>query len=161
MQEVAVKQNVTATELCEKINDVPRTTLYRHINVLLDSEILSVVAEKKIRGSVERTFALNNGKLSEINSLEYASQNILGFLLKKYAELQNYLDGKNPDPAKDRIFMSNSVMMLNDEEFDRFLSELCELFERYEFEFADGRKARTISIISSPTEEKPIDSQED
>ncbi len=152
LQEIAVKQSVTATELCEKINDVPRTTLYRHINVLLNSEIISIVAEKKIRGSIERTLALNFGKISEINSLEYASQNILGILMSKYAKFQNYLDGKNPDPAKDKIFISNSVMMLDDEEYDRFLTELWELIKRYDFKSADGRKARNISVISSPNE---------
>lgn len=154
LQEIAVSQKLTATELCKKINDVPRTTLYRHINILLDCNILSVVAEKKNRGSIERTFALNLGTLSEINSLEYASQNILGLLMNKYAKFQSYLESKNPDPAKDKVFISNSVMMMDDGEFDRFLSELWELIKRYSFGYADGRKARNISIISSPTEEK-------
>jgi len=34
IQELAVKQSTTTTELCEKISDIPRTTLYRHIKIL-------------------------------------------------------------------------------------------------------------------------------
>ena len=52
VQELAIRQSMTASELCDKICDVPRTTLYRHINILLDSNILSVVSEKKICGSI-------------------------------------------------------------------------------------------------------------
>ena len=59
IQELSKVQNITATELCEKIKDVPRTTMYRHINILIDNNILSIVSEKKVRGSLERTLALN------------------------------------------------------------------------------------------------------
>ena len=37
IQTLVAKQNMTTTEICEKISDVPRTTLYRHIKVLLDN----------------------------------------------------------------------------------------------------------------------------
>lgn len=47
IQELSHGQSITATELCERISDVPRTTLYRHIKILIDNNILSVVSEKK------------------------------------------------------------------------------------------------------------------
>ncbi len=150
IQELATEQTFTATELCEKIKDVPRTTLYRHISILLENNILFVASEKRIRGSLERALALNRGEMSKINTLEKAPQNIFGFLMNKYARFQNYLNGENPDPAKDKLFLSNSVVMMDDHEFDQFLSELWGLIQKYNFEFVEGRKARDISIISSP-----------
>lgn len=145
---------MTATELCGKISDVPRTTMYRHINVLLDNSIVSVVSEKKIRGSLERTLALNIEEISKHNTLENASRNALGFLMNKYARFRNYFSGENPDPAKDRIFLNNFVLMMDDREFDQFLSELRELVLKHNFAVADGRKARDISVISAPTEQE-------
>ena len=153
IQEVSTRQNITATELCERISDVPRTTMYRHINILLSNNILSVISEKKIRGSLERTLALNIGEISKNNTLENASQNALGFMMNKYARFHNYFSDENPDPAKDKIFLNNSVMMMDDDEFDQFLSELRGLIIKYNFKVANGRKARDISIISSPVEE--------
>lgn len=150
IQELATRQSITVTELCEKISDVPRTTMYRHINILLDNNILSVVSEKKIRGSLERTLALNIGEISKKNTLENASQNVLGFLMNKYARFHNYFRGENPDPAKDKIFFNNTVLMMDDNEFDQFLLELRGLLIKYNFEVANGRKARDISFISSP-----------
>lgn len=152
IQEISTRQSITATELCEKISDIPRTTMYRHINILLDNNILSVVSEKKIRGSSERTLALNLGEISKNNTLENASQNALGFLMNKYASFNNYFSGENPNPAKDKIFLNNSVLMMDDNEFNQFLYELRELIIKYNFEVANGRKARDISVISAPTE---------
>lgn len=153
IQELSKKQSLTATELCEKISDVPRTTLYRHINLLLESSILSVVSEKKVRGSLERTLALNIGEITKHNTLEGACQNAFGFLMNRYARFQSYFNSVNPNPGKDKIFMNNTILMMNDQEFDQFLSELQELLVKFSFELADGRKARDISIISTPVEE--------
>lgn len=153
IQELAIRRSITATELCEKISDVPRTTIYRHINILLDNNILTVVSEKKIRGSLERTLALNVEEISKNNTLKNATGNAFSFLMNKYAGFHNYFSGERPDPAKDKIFFNNSVLMMNDNEFDQFLSELRVLLIKYSFEVANGRKARDISIISSPVED--------
>jgi len=154
IQEVSTRQSITTTELCEKISDISRTTMYRHINILLDNHILSIVSEKKIRGSLERTLALNIGELSKNNTLENASQNALGFLMNRYARFHNYFSCENSDPAKDKIFMNSSVLMMNDNEFDQFLLEFRELLIKYNFEVADGRRARDISVMSVPTEKE-------
>lgn len=150
IQELALRPSVTATELCEKFNDVPRTTLYRHINILLEHNILKVVSEKKIRGSVERTLAINVAEVSRHNTLENASQNVFRFMMDKYANFHRYFHGESPNPGRDRLFFSNTVLMLDDAEYDRFLKELQELILTYNLGFAEGRKARDLSIISSP-----------
>lgn len=152
IQELSTKENMTTTELCEKIRDIPRTTMYRHISILLDNNILSVVSEKKVRGSLERTLALNIGEISKHNTIENATQNVLAFLMNRYARFHSYFSGKNPDPAKDKIFCNNTVLMMDDDEFDQFLAELQGIFIKHNFEAADGRKARDISIISAPPE---------
>jgi hypothetical protein len=43
--------------------------------------------------------------------------------------------------------------MLDDKEFDQFLLQLRELLVNYSYKPATGRKARDISILSSPAEE--------
>lgn len=153
IQELSSKKSITATELCERISDVPRTTMYRHINILIDNNILSVVSEKKVRGSLERTIALNISEIAKHNTIENLDQNAFGFLMSNYAKFHNYLRSESPDPAKDRIFLNDFVLMLSDTEFDQFLTELRELILKFNFESADTRKARDISIISSSVEE--------
>ncbi len=153
IQELSTRETATANELCEKINDVPRTTMYRHIKILIENKILSVISEEKVRGSLERTIALNIPEITKHNTVENAAENALGFLLSNYTKFHRYFNGKNPDPGKDKIFLNNTVLMMNDSEFERFTGELRELLIKYSFEMDEDRKARDISIISAPVED--------
>ena len=55
------RRTLTTQQLSNLLPDVAQTTLYRHINLLIDGGILSVVRESKIRGTVERELALAKG----------------------------------------------------------------------------------------------------
>lgn len=150
IQELSNTKTITAAELCEKIKDVPRTTMYRHINTLIENNILSVVSERKIRGSLERTLTLNLTQISNLNTIENADQNAFGFLMTTYSKFHKYFNNKNANPIKDKVFLNNIVLMMSDAEFDNFLLELRELILKYKFESSEIRQARDISIISSP-----------
>ncbi len=154
VQQLAANARMTANELSEKISDVPRTTLYRHINVLLENGLLAVVAERKIRGSLERTFSLNAGEITKHNTLEDAPQQALAFLMNRYARYHDYFNGAAPNPARDRIFFNDTILMMDDDEFDRFLAELRDLLVKYSFAAGGGRKARDISVLSVPVEKE-------
>ena len=153
IQSLITKKNITTNELSESMNDIPKTTLYRHVRILIDSDILSVVSEKKIRGSVERTLALNLSSLTDLSTPENAVKNTFGFLMNIYARFEKYLTENKDNLAKQKVFCSNSVMMMSDEEFDSYLMEMNALFQKYNLESTENRKARDISIISSPVEE--------
>lgn len=148
---LAIEKNLTATELSEKISDVPRTTLYRHVKTLLDHAVLMVVSEKKVRGSLERTLALNSEEIARNNSLENAPRQIFGFFMNKYASFHSYLTRERKDTEKQTIFCNNTILMLDDAEFNQFLMELKDLLLKYNLEYVKGRRARDISVISTPT----------
>jgi hypothetical protein len=52
---------LTAQQLAEMLPDVAQTTLYRHINLLLEAAVLTVVGETKVRGTLERKLTLVEG----------------------------------------------------------------------------------------------------
>ena len=149
---LATTPSITVTEVSEKMRDIPRTTIYRHVKILLENDILTVVSEKKIRGSLERTLSLNIAEIKKYNTLENASQKVLIFLLKKYTQFNNYFLSDMVDTGKDQIFCNNTVLMLTDQEFDQFLIDLRDLLLKNNFEYKEGRRARDISIISAPPE---------
>ena len=152
IQELSTGQPLTPNDLCERISDVPRTTMYRHIKILIDNNILSVISEKKVRGSLERTIALNISEISKHNTVENGAENAFGFLMSNYAKFHKYFNGENPNPGKDKIFLNNTVMMMSDREFDQFIEELRQLILKYNYKTTEERRARDISIISSPVE---------
>lgn len=152
VQALSANQHRTATQLCEILPDVPRTTLYRHIGILIDAGIISVIDEKKVRGSVERTLALNTQALTTHNTAENIPQQAFSFLMNTYAKFEKRFNASCISPAKDKVFFNNTVMMMDDLEFDMFLSELQALLIKYQLDTAQGRKPRDISIICAPAE---------
>ena len=54
------KENgLTPLEMVKIIKDVPQATLYRHIQILLDSGIIRVIKEKKVKSVSEKYYTLN------------------------------------------------------------------------------------------------------
>lgn len=155
IQYLSIHKEATAGILSELISDVPRTTLYRHINILMKSNLLIVVSEKKIRGSLEKTYALNIEAISKENTVENATRNAYGFLMKIYADFDRYFEMNKNKPSSeiDLVFLSNISFLMSDEEFNTFLSELNQVMGKYLNNVQDGnRKQRSISFISSPVE---------
>ncbi|WP_147582281.1 hypothetical protein [Clostridium senegalense] len=70
--------------------------------------------------------------------------------MNTYSKFHNYFNNKNSNPGKDKVFLNNTILMMSDIEFDKFLEELHELILKYNFDSSKVRKARDISIISSP-----------
>ena len=51
-------RELTTRGLAEELPEIRLATLYRHVSALSEAGILSVVAERRVRGAVERTYAL-------------------------------------------------------------------------------------------------------
>lgn len=47
---------LTTAQLRDRLPDIPAATMYRHIAVLADAGVLEVVDEKRVRGTVERSY---------------------------------------------------------------------------------------------------------
>jgi DNA-binding transcriptional ArsR family regulator len=79
-------REVTTADLRNALPDIPQATLYRHVAALIEADILTVVDERRVRGAVERTFALgermahvDHDELREMGSREL-QQAFLTFL---------------------------------------------------------------------------------
>src|SRR5260370_28646786 len=51
-------RRLTTQELASFVPDVPRASLYRHLNLLVDAGVLAVVEERPVRAIQERVYAL-------------------------------------------------------------------------------------------------------
>ena len=62
----------TTADLQKLLTDVSQATLYRHIAVLVDSGVLAVTSERRVRGAVERTYALGD-RMAHVDHAELAT----------------------------------------------------------------------------------------
>lgn len=151
IQYIVIKKRVTSNDILEYIKDVPQTTLYRHLKILKENDLIKIVDEKRIRGTVERTYELNLETLSKENTNENAARNAFSFLIKIYTDFERYFRDIAPNQKIEKVFLSNFNLLLSDEEFNDFLSEMNILIsKRLSYMPNDIRKQRNLSFISSP-----------
>ena len=109
----------TVKELKKTLPDIPSASLYRHIKILSDSSILTVVGENRIRDTVESVYRLNKDALA----IEDETGNVVQMsLLSICASFARYFSGGKADPKKDMLLLTNCTLILTDEQFSGFLS---------------------------------------
>jgi DNA-binding transcriptional ArsR family regulator len=147
VQHLATHAQAAAAEIRQALADIPQTTLYRHLKLLEESGILTVVQENRIRGTVEKVYALNVQKLGELPPGETISM----MLLSLVSDFGRYFAEEANDPMKDILFLRTVMMYMTDEEFVEMLTEIgAAITKRLDFQPGEGRKLRRLTTISSP-----------
>lgn len=157
---------VTTGELARRMPDVPQATLYRHIATLVDEQVLDVVAERRVRGGVERTFRLvaQNAGLGPADAASLTSEeHLTGFVTfvgALVAAFERYLR----DPASaldaDPVGYRQVALWLSDDETSHLLAGLSEVLRPYLQHEArpDRRRVRlsTVLIPDVAVEAEPV-----
>ena len=144
----------TVKEIRKALPDIPSASLYRHVKILVDSSILMVVGENRIRGTVESIYQLNKDALTVEDENGNAVQMSLLSLCASFAK---YFSDGNANPKKDMLLFTNCTLVLTDEEFSGFLSEINEVALKYmKVKATTNSKTRQITLISAPTDGQVI-----
>ncbi|NCB93390.1 MAG: hypothetical protein EOM40_12660 [Clostridia bacterium] len=152
MQYVQENDTVTTKQIAEKLTDIPTATLYRHINTMLKEEILIVVEERKVRGSLERSIAINKQMMVDIGNDGIAGA-AYQFLMNLFLQFRQYEEKGNCDPVRDMLSMRTCMLKLTDEKFLELFGEWRDMIDKYQKEEDTLHgKMRSISFVSAPTE---------
>ena len=129
-------QRMTAKNISEALPDIPLTSLYRHINLLVEGGILQVVEENQIRGTVERVFilaappSLTSEDLSGMTKEDYL-QAFNTYLSTLMSDAKLYLDSK-PDGVElnlleDGVELDKVQLHLNDQEYKEMSQQFLDI----------------------------------
>lgn len=153
------EQGLTPLEMVKILKDVPQATLYRHIQVMVDANIVSVIKEKKVKSVSEKYYALNEdeiriggeewGKVPIEEKLDYISY----YQLLLMTQYQNYLEKlEEQNSQEDRSTFSVVELKIDEENFTQFQNELNELMIKYYHTKSNTIDApvRTIAITIIP-----------
>lgn len=152
IQVIMIKKEATSAEIGAELPDIPRASLYRHIKVLLDAEIIVVVKEEFKRGSVEKTYAIASKKPYGDTKEEY-NRLIQSALMGLQGEFHRYFNGENPDPQRDLLTVGSASFMMSDEEMMEFITAYGQLIQKYmQNRPLESRKVRKITLVISPNE---------
>ena len=147
-QYLLVHETGTVKDIRKALPDIPSASLYRHMKILTDNAVLTVVGENRIRGTVESIYQLNKSAL-EIDDADGAGVQMA--LLSICASFAKYFAGGHADPRKDMLMLTTCTLTLTDEDFMSFLSEINRLALKYmDIEVRKASKTRQITLISAP-----------
>ncbi len=145
-QYLLIHETGTVKEMRKALPDIPSASLYRHVKILLDNGILTVVEENRIRGTVESVYKLNKKTLEQNDSTGLSVQASLLRLCGAFAK-------GDVNPVKDMLLLTACTLKLTDEEFAAFFSEINQVALKYmSMKPHEGSKTRQITLISSPVD---------
>lgn len=121
---------LTTSQLRAELAEVPAASLYRQVARLVERGVLSVVAERRVRGAVERTYVMrvaaariNADEVAKMSTDEHR-QAFLAFVAGLIGDAERYLARGQVDPLRDGASYNMAGMWLDDAEFGEFLRDL-------------------------------------
>ncbi|SHF87596.1 helix-turn-helix domain-containing protein [Streptoalloteichus hindustanus] len=155
-------QTRTTADLCARLPDVSKATVYRHVGVLVEEGLLEVADEQRVHGATERHYRLRRAR-AVISPEEAASMTIdehrhgfaaaVGALL---AEFNAYLDREHADPTADSVSYRQFPLLLSQDELAELIGEIRDaVLSRMGNEPRPDRSSHLLSTILFPVEELP------
>jgi DNA-binding transcriptional ArsR family regulator len=153
-------RTLTTAQLHERLPDVSKATLYRHVELLADGGILDVAEERRVRGAVERHYRLDAERARidpETAATLTPADHRRGFgvaLAALLAEFNAYLDQDGADPATDPVGYRQHAIWLDRAELEALVGELrAAILPRLANSPTAGRSRYLLSPILFPSPE--------
>jgi hypothetical protein len=113
---------LTTSALGAELADIPATTLYRHVARLVEADILTIVDQRQVRGTLERTYvlrldatAISPDDLAEMNADDHR-QAFMAYVAGLLGTFDHYLDRGDIDLPRDGVGYGMTGIWLDDTE---------------------------------------------
>ena len=159
-------REMTTQEIAKSMPDVPPATLYRHLNLLARANVVSVVAENRVRGAIERVYTVSPRQIAiteeDLRHLDRDDHRrmFMSFIASVIGGFERYLGQNRIDLVADGVTYRQATLYLDDDEFRRFAAEVGAVFQRaVALPPRPGRRQRTVSTIVIPEPADPTGSR--
>lgn len=157
LQALLGDRRMTTSDLRAELSDVAPATLYRHVGALVRAGVLEVVETQRVRGAVERTYALRlEGAQVSADDLAAMSpddhrQAFMAFVAGLLADFDRYLARGHVDLSGDGVGYRQTALWLDDDELAELVTELRAVVAARSALQPDGsRTRRLLSTVLMP-----------
>ncbi len=119
---VVAGREMTAQEIAQALPNVAQASLYRHLNRLVEVGVLSVVRENRVRGAVEKVYALvgENARISREEFMGASKEDhyryFQAFLSSLLPAYQAYLQQEQAEKIGQTVSYGTAILYLSEEE---------------------------------------------
>jgi hypothetical protein len=154
---LAAGGTLTTAELCERLPDLAKATLYRQVELLRRGGVFEIESERRVRGAVERRYRLApRGTLVDPDSarsmtLEDHRRGFTAAMAALMGEFNAYLDRGGAEPTRDEVSYKQFTLWLKPAERSRLIREFSRLLRpRMKRGPGAGRVPYLVSTIFFP-----------
>ena len=148
---------LTTSELCARLPDLAQATIYRHVRLLADHELIRVVGERRARGAIERRYRLN-AKSARVDEDEARRMSIddhrrafAAAMAVLLAEFNGYLNRAGSHPSDDLVGYRQIPVWMSTSELRELIHEVSAAIQRLANNPpADDRRPYLVSPIVFP-----------
>jgi AcrR family transcriptional regulator len=153
------RDEMTTKDLATRLGDVAPATLYRHVGALVEGQVLEVVNERRVRGSVERTLRLRLERTSvdtddPMFDDEALRAGFLSYLASLAAMFDSYLEAPHGAPKDDLVSFRQLAVMATDDEWLTVLTSIRAAVEPFTTRTTtpSGARRRVLATVSVPVD---------
>ena len=148
---------LTTQQVAALIPDVPRASLYRHIRLLVDANILMVVEQIPVRGTLEKVYGIHEGgaTLDRTDIADASPADHLRYfttLLESLAAaFRGYLGHPASNPNAGEAMYNAQPLYLSDAEYEELMAGMRALIAQATTRpESPSRRRHILSIIAIP-----------
>ena len=155
IQLIRVKGEMTVAEIIAENTGIPRATIYRRIEKMVEIGAIHVVSTNTVRGQVEKVYAIKDifvhGSPSNEDNLKLTTMSLMSIL----GQYEAYFQSEDVDVNRDKLFMVNYCISLNDKDFSAMLGEMNKIVDKYQRKQGkEDARIRSLYLLSAPGGEK-------
>jgi hypothetical protein len=159
---------LTTSQLSAELSEIPPASLYRHVARLVAAGVLQVVAERRVRGAIERTYVLRLAA-ARVNLDEVAAMSVddhrqmfRAFTAGLLADFDRYLARGNVDLIRDGVSFGIEGLWLDDAEFRDLMLDLYRVLQSRRVNGPKkGRRRRLLASVLMPAGEAAVRADEE
>jgi len=151
LQIIRVKGKMTISEILAENTQVPRATVYRKIDKMLEVGAIYVADTNKVRGQTENVYAIREIYIANPESDEDSLRIVTVSLMQILDLYDRYFKSGNADVNRDKLFMLNYAITLSDRDFSDMMNEIFAVVDKYQQkQNTENAKLRNLYLLSAP-----------
>ncbi|MGN1340547.1 MAG: helix-turn-helix domain-containing protein [Oscillospiraceae bacterium] len=149
LQMIRTKKQAAISEILAENPNVPRATLYRKIEKMLEVGAIYVAQTRKVRGQIENIYAIKDIYINSPQS-EDGMKIVTMSLMQIIGLYDKYFQSDNADVERDKLFLLNYAVELSDEDFSEMMKEILGVVDKYQKKQSENARLRNLYFISAP-----------
>lgn len=155
LQMIRMREKMTISDILSENTQIPRATVYRKIEKMLEVGAIEIVDSHKVRGQIENFYAVKQMYIANPETNEDSLKVVTISIMRILDQYTRYLQSENADVNRDKLFLLNYAISLSDKDFSAMMSEIFEIADKYRGKKpSPDAKMRNLYLLSAPGGEK-------